>query len=630
MKNFAFVLLFISYAFMLKAQQNLTFDPAHPLPGDEIKILYNPAGTPLQNSENIDMLAFAIDNGEPSTQQLQLTRKGDTFTGKFITSSQTKSISLLFVDGDTKDNNNNKGYHSPMYDSTGIPLPEAQLSLLSFYNGVGGYVMSIEPDEEKTLKTMESALPNLDDTTKKKYLTDYIMLIRKIRPEQSQEMVQSMIAEIESRETLDEYDIKNLMYAYLSLKNRDKMDEYKKLLCTRFPENRISINESFYAIYKAKEITTKIALLDSLIEIYPDYKNKQGIFNHITHALIDKQAWDSIEHFFAARQMHLSNHEYNDAGWHMAEKGGDLKVAETYARKAVILAHELSPDKNKRYYETNQEYLKRKNFVLGHMYHTLGFVIMQQERYHEAIPELKRSVEYHQEKQAYINARLLEALFKAENYEEILSLGERLIAEGKSNNDLEKTYREAWARSGLHEDDLDSKMVMLHKRAKEIKKSELLQKMMMKAAPDFTLKNMKGEDVSLQSLKGKTLVVDFWATWCGPCIRSFPAMDQAIKNHKDDQDVAFLFINTREDGDDREKKITDLMEKKNLDWEVLLDEKDKIVEAYDVKGIPTKFVIDAEGNIRFKSVGYSGNKEKAVEELALMIEMSKEALMANR
>ena len=125
-------------------------------------------------------------------------------------------------------------------------------------------------------------------------------------------------------------------------------------------------------------------------------------------------------------------------------------------------------------------------------------------------------------------------------------------------------------------------------------------------------------------LSSKDLVlVYFWATWCGPCIASFPGMQKAIEKYKDDQDVVFLFINTWERVPDPIVKVTDFVKTKKLPFTVLLDVGDKVVGTYGVKGIPNKFIIDRNGNIRFNSEGNPPGVNSIVTEVSTMIEMAK-------
>lgn len=105
-------------------------------------------------------------------------------------------------------------------------------------------------------------------------------------------------------------------------------------------------------------------------------------------------------------------------------------------------------------------------------------------------------------------------------------------------------------------------------------------------------------------------------------------MKTAVERFKDNPDVQFLFIHTWERGDSSTVRAKKFVEENHYPFTVLMDLKNpstgvnEVVEAYGVKGIPAKFVIDKNGNIRFAFSGFSAGDDMAVEELVAMVELA--------
>jgi thiol-disulfide isomerase/thioredoxin len=155
-------------------------------------------------------------------------------------------------------------------------------------------------------------------------------------------------------------------------------------------------------------------------------------------------------------------------------------------------------------------------------------------------------------------------------------------------------------------------------------KAELKSKMLSDKAPDFILNGLNGGQVALASLKGKVVLLDFWATWCGPCIASFPAMQDLVSANKDRKDVAIYFVDTWQKEADKYEEVRDFFKGKTFKMDVLMDTDDQVVKAYKVRGIPTKVIIDKNGIVRFVSIGFAGDETKAINELQAMIDMAGE------
>ena len=117
-------------------------------------------------------------------------------------------------------------------------------------------------------------------------------------------------------------------------------------------------------------------------------------------------------------------------------------------------------------------------------------------------------------------------------------------------------------------------------------------------APDFSITTADGEYISLDDLKGKVVLLDFWGTWCPPCVESVPALRDLQKRFA--KEPLFKMISVSNDGD--QTKWSGFVEKNQMTWTQYLDKDRHVVRAFDVNAYPTYILIDAEGIIRFRQV----------------------------
>ncbi len=111
-------------------------------------------------------------------------------------------------------------------------------------------------------------------------------------------------------------------------------------------------------------------------------------------------------------------------------------------------------------------------------------------------------------------------------------------------------------------------------------------------APEFTLKTLEGRPVSLSDFRGKPVVLEFWATWCGPCRIQFPEM--ARIHEKYENQVYFLLVNTAEDA----ATVREFARQVELPGMILMDPDDEVGQRYGTRILPSLFFIDAEGVVQ--------------------------------
>ncbi|SKA95983.1 Peroxiredoxin [Sporosarcina newyorkensis] len=122
-------------------------------------------------------------------------------------------------------------------------------------------------------------------------------------------------------------------------------------------------------------------------------------------------------------------------------------------------------------------------------------------------------------------------------------------------------------------------------------------------APDFTLETLAGETVTLSELKGKKVILNFWATWCPPCKAEMPHMESFYSKLTDEDQVELIAVNVTESEKLGISEVENFVKSYKLSFPIPLDKTAEVTRMYGVFSMPTTFMIDTKGRIAQKVIG---------------------------
>ena len=135
------------------------------------------------------------------------------------------------------------------------------------------------------------------------------------------------------------------------------------------------------------------------------------------------------------------------------------------------------------------------------------------------------------------------------------------------------------------------------------------------AAPDFVLKSSGGENLRLSEHRGDVVMINFWATWCGPCRQEMPLLDDLYSRY---ERVGFTLLGVNIDDDSR--RAMQMIEELGVSFPVLFDERKEVSQLYDVEAMPVTVLVDREGNVRHVHHGYKpGYEENYLNEIRSLL-----------
>ncbi len=630
------LLVFLATTNLLVAQE-FTTSPEKPIGGEKLNISYNPMGGPLDGVA-FDGIAYVYTNGEtnPTALDLDFSKEGGTLKATLAlpTNAQAVLFSLKNEELEKSDDNGGKGYKALVYEADRSKTVKGALAMKAlFYKGFGGGG-GVKADEEKARNLAKEELSiHPSAITDVRFANIVASLGQKFKDETLLTAAKAEIERLTKSKKATDDELRRAVSIATMLEDKALAEAFKKRADEAFPKGQFAMNKAKDDFKSAKTVDEKLKVYNTAKALFSKEKDMERFLNSWAGTIASDYAkaddWANFEKLFAQiTDRTRAAGALNSLAWTMsgASLEGEAKNAkkgmELSARSLELLQKEMDSPSSRPSNISPKSWSKNLEYTKAMYADTYALLLYKNGDAKQALKYQTIACEKNDFQDGEMNERYAVFFEKNHSAKEAEELLAKFIADGKSTSKMSEQHKRLFLANNSLESAYEKYVASLEKEAKAKKRAEIEAKMLDEAAPAFTLRNLKGETVSLESMRGKVLVLDFWATWCGPCKASFPGMQMAVNKYANRKDVEFLFIDTWENGENKEKAAGDFIASKSYTFNVLMDLDNAVVTQFGVSGIPTKFIVDGNGKIRFKAVGFNGNDQELVDELSTMIELA--------
>ncbi|MBZ4041278.1 TlpA family protein disulfide reductase [Flavobacterium hibisci] len=615
-----------------------------PIPGMTFSMTYDPKGGPLENVKNINGYAYVFNDYRWEIEDIKMKRNGAVYSADFTVPKNCAFMAFKFYgnteNGLVTDTNQDKGYMLVAFKEPKVKMPGADLAWATFrnknFNGeFNGYFKDFSIDADATEYWLKKEVQDHTDRFPE-FFDTYIKILKKQKPEKFDEIAPKILTQFSKNTTgMPEEVFVKLRSIYLyDLKNTAKADSLENIIQKQFPKGAYFRFKAYQVFSRIPDVNERYKAAEQFLAEFP-YSNEVPTEQQY---LYDNIAKAKFEYFFQAKDYKsilnliptMRFASLKDAYHQNISKALYLKtvtpeVLETMAVPMIQLMEQKINDMSYIqgiYWSPNQATENAKNQLNTELIIQIRMFDMLK-KYKEVVETFEKlPIENRYEKAGVndIHVRALEALNKP-----IIEVLKNAAKRNTLSEGMTAKLKEAYLKEGKKESDFPAYLEQLKKENNSEEKIVLIDI----PAPAIKVQGTDGKTKQLDLNSGKIIVIDFWATWCGPCKKAFPAMQQLVTNFKEDKQVEVYFISTQENHEGYKKAAVAYLKEKGLKIDTYFDlmpkggatnteSFSKYAKIFKSSGIPRKVVIK-NGKIRFTSEGYSGNPGQLVDELTAVI-----------
>jgi len=621
------LILFVAVLFLLVCSleqalgQVATFSPRDPKIGDVVAAVYNPAaqGATILKPSTLTLQALVLPASgvTPVLVEIPMEQSGNVWRGNF-TLDQKDAWFLLyqFVSGDLKDDNVEQGWSGMVLGPDGKELEGARYwrGIVLAFGGYQGFKHRKDADGAKADIAKERR--NFPDN----YFAVNIAWYLETNPTPTETAIARVKKELGGeleRFRKNEEALPMLLAWMEQTGQKAKADSLRAILISENPKGRVGFIARMRDFANEKDLLTKTNILEQCLADFP-LKGDELLANQ-RQLLMGYIQTSQYEKGYALLKSvpKLDPVLYRSLTSPMVDAGVKMDKAVDWLAEGVEIARKQDDDA-KPPFITNAEWKKNQANTLAGLLTVRGIGLSKLGKNNEAEPVLTEVYGMKIGEDLIVNEKLINVYVANAKFKEAERLGLDCIRKAKSNLKIVEKFKVAYKNVHGSLDGYDKTV----KDAKLEEEASLLKSGINKPVPNFSLKDINGATVKLSDLRGKVVVLDFWATWCAPCKASLPHLQKVYERYESYKTVAFIAMNTSENttGPKREAAVKKFMADSKLTFPVVYDNGFETAQKFGVEGIPTKFVIDKSGKIQFSSVGFTDGDEMA-NELITQIEV---------